>query len=157
MIARPFPLPLLGFPILCTRWNSLPFASSIPRASSIKLTRTFLVSSAGALCWAEVFKRFRYFFKLQVFQATVGFQIKDLLTAFIDICFSRVSTFLKLSDFSFKKICVFFHIGKIFFKRLLFFFNGHDVSLYTEYLSLKTLHCQVKLVPFFCPSSLVFR
>ena len=55
MIVRlPFSLPLLGFLNLCTRWNSMPFASSIPRASSIKLTRTFLVSSAGALCWAEV-------------------------------------------------------------------------------------------------------
>jgi len=40
-VRLPFTLPLLGFPILCTRWNSMPFASSIPRASSIKLTRTF--------------------------------------------------------------------------------------------------------------------
>ena len=42
------------FSILCTLWNSMPFPSSVPRASSIKLTRTFLLSSAGVLCWAEV-------------------------------------------------------------------------------------------------------
>ena len=70
-VRLPFPLPVLGFPILCTRWNSMPFASSIPRASSIKLTRTFLVSSAGALSVGWGFKRFRYPFKLQVFPATV--------------------------------------------------------------------------------------
>ena len=72
MIVRlPFPLPLLGFPILCTHWNSMPLASSIPRTSSIKLTRTFLVSSAGALVSNDSGNPFT----LQVFPATVGFQI----------------------------------------------------------------------------------
>ena len=50
IIRPPFPVPLLGFPILRKHWNSMPFASSKPRASSIKLTRTFFVSSAEALC-----------------------------------------------------------------------------------------------------------
>ena len=70
---------------------------------------------------------------------TVGFQIKDLLTVFIDICFSLVRTFLKLIDLFVNKFCIFFHIRTIFFKRLLLFFNGRDVSLCIGYFILKTI------------------
>ena len=111
-----FPLPLVGFPIQCTR---------------------------SLLGWG--FKRFRYPFKLQVFPATVGFQIKDFLTAFIDICFSLVR-FLSYGN------------NLFLIKRLLLFFNGHDVGLYIGYFSLKTLHCLIKVVHwFFHPASLIFR
>ena len=48
-------------------------ASSIPRASFIKLTRTFLVSSAGEFCWAEVPKDSDI---PKVFPGTVSFQME---------------------------------------------------------------------------------
>ena len=61
------------------------------------------------------FTRVHYSFKLQVFPATIGFQTKDLLTAFIDICFSLVRILLKLSDFLVNKFFVFFHMETIYF------------------------------------------
>ena len=50
-----------------------------------------VLSRSTLLGWG--FKRFRYPFILQIFPATVAFQIKDLITAFIDIYSFLLSAF----------------------------------------------------------------
>ena len=52
IVRLPFPLALLGFPILCTRWNLMPIASSTPRAiewQQIPVSQRFELISVNPL------------------------------------------------------------------------------------------------------------
>ena len=133
----PFPLPLLGFPILCTRWNSMPFASSKPRLSVFyKINKNFFSClqpkhSAG----------------LRFQTIPVSFQI----TGFPGDCRFPDKWFVYGIHWYLFFSCPFSFIWEqsISNQETSAFFNGHDVGLYIGYFSLKTVHCLVKVVHFF--------
>ena len=75
---------------------------------------------------------------------TVGLQIKDLPVAFVDICFSLVQTFLKLSDFVVSKCSFFIHMGTIFQVHPGISFNlrlGKDCIIATEDTIWSSMFC----------------